>query len=100
MSANVSNRGLLVLTSLASGDKHGWALMQDIEEFAGIKLGPGTLYALLSKLEADGLIESLPAEARRRPYQLTADGRATLHAQLTRYRQIAQVGLARIGANA
>ncbi|MDX6526430.1 MAG: hypothetical protein QOI43_1941, partial [Gaiellales bacterium] len=33
---------LLILTSLASGPKHGYALLQDIESFAGVRLGPGT----------------------------------------------------------
>jgi DNA-binding PadR family transcriptional regulator len=98
--ARVSDRGVLVLTSLAAGDKHGWALMQDIEEFAGVKLGPGTLYALLSKLEAAGLIESLALDDRRRPYRITAAGHKALRERLMSYHRIAGVGLARIGADA
>ena len=39
-----SDPTLLVLASLADGDKHGYAMMEDIERFAGIRLGPGTLY--------------------------------------------------------
>ena len=54
-------RSLLVLTSLAGGPKHGYAITVDVEEFAGVKLGPGTLYGALSRLEGRGLIErSLP----------------------------------------
>jgi len=46
---------VLVLTSLAEGPKHGYALAKDIEAFAGIKLGPGTLYGALSRLRGSGL---------------------------------------------
>ncbi len=42
-----SDRSVLVLTSLASGPKHGYALIKDIEEFSGVKMGPGTLYGCL-----------------------------------------------------
>ena len=35
---------VLILTSLADGPKHGYALIQDIKSFAGLELGPGTLY--------------------------------------------------------
>lgn len=74
--------------------------MQDIEEFAEVKLGPGTLYTLLSKLEASGLIESLPLEERRHPYRITTAGQELLREQLSAYHRIACVGLARIGADA
>ena len=46
-----SDRSILVLTSLAGNPKHGYALIKDIEEFAGVKMGPGTLYGCLAKLE-------------------------------------------------
>lgn len=69
---------VLILTSLASGAKHGHALALDIEDFAGVRLGPGTLYGAITRLEEQGLIEALPAEQRRRPYRITAAGRAEL----------------------
>jgi len=69
---------VLILTSLASGPKHGYALARDIEEFAGVRLGPGTLYGAISHLEERGLIEPAGQHHRRRPYRLTADGRAEL----------------------
>ena len=47
---------LLILTSLADGPKHGHALFKDIEEFAGISLGPGALYGAITRLEDRGLI--------------------------------------------
>ena len=45
----------LILSSLAGGAKHGYALTKDIEAFAGMRLAPGTLYEALSRLEALGL---------------------------------------------
>ena len=56
---------LLILTSLASGPKHGYALLQDIASFAGVTLGPGTLYGAISRLEERGLIEALPEASQR-----------------------------------
>jgi DNA-binding PadR family transcriptional regulator len=87
---------LLVLTSLADGPKHGYAITTDIEEFAGVRLGPGTLYGALARLESRGLIEALPAEDRRRPYQLTADGSTALEHELQTLHSVASAGLARL----
>jgi DNA-binding PadR family transcriptional regulator len=85
-----------VLTSLAGGPKHGYALIQDIRAFAGVRLGPGTLYACLSKLESTGLVEALPAEARRHPYRITPTGLEFLRVQLSESARIAEIGFARI----
>jgi DNA-binding PadR family transcriptional regulator len=91
-----SDRSILILTSLAEEPKHGYALIKDIEEFAGVTLGAGTLYGALSKLEDAGLVEPLPADDRRRPYQITPAGRAHLHERLTEAARIAEVGLRRL----
>src|SRR4051794_2432939 len=88
----------LILASLAEGAKHGWALTKDVEEFAGVRLAPGTLYEALNRLERLGLIEALPSEERRRPYRLTASGASALREHLARERQIADVGLSRLSA--
>lgn len=88
----------LVLASLAEGPKHGYALTKDVEDFAGVRLAPGTLYEVLSRLEANGLIAALPAEDRRKPYELTAAGATALHEHLDRQRQVANVGLRRLRA--
>ncbi|MFZ0377188.1 MAG: PadR family transcriptional regulator [Solirubrobacteraceae bacterium] len=87
---------LLVLTSLADGAKHGYAITTDVEEFAGVRLGPGTLYGALARLESRGLIEALPAEDRRRPYRLTADGSAALEHELQTLQSVASRGLDRL----
>src|ERR1700753_3357875 len=60
-----SDPGVLILTSLASGAKHGYALARDIEAFAGVTLGPGTLYGAITALEEHGLIEPAGHGARR-----------------------------------
>ena len=86
----------LILSSLADGAKHGYALTKDIEHFAGIRLAPGTLYEALGRLEGQGLIEPLASEDRRRPYQLTAAGAQALRAHLADQRRVADVGLARL----
>jgi len=86
----------LILSSLADGPKHGYALTKDVEQFAGLRLAPGTLYEALSRLEGQGLIEALDSEDRRRPYQLTAAGATALRAHLADQRRVAEVGLSRL----
>lgn len=88
----------LILSSLAEGTKHGYALKQDIERFAGVSLGPGTLYGALTRLEQAGLIAAAPGEGRRRPYELTPVGARALRRQLTAQRKVAAVGLRRLAA--
>ena len=99
MPINPADRGLLILTSLAEGDKHGYALMQDIEAFAGVRLGPGSLYGALTRLEEEQLVMALPADDRRRPYRITAAGSAVLKQELKAQATISRIGLDRL-ANA
>ena len=87
----------LVLSSLADGEKHGYALIQDVEAFAGVRLAPGTLYEALARLERQGLIEALAPVGRRRPYRLTTAGERVLRAHLAGQRRVAEVGLSRLG---
>jgi DNA-binding PadR family transcriptional regulator len=86
----------LILSSLAEGAKHGYALTKDIEAFAGVRLAPGTLYEALSRLEGQGLIEALESQDRRRPYRLTAAGAVALRVHLDAQRHVADVGLGRL----
>jgi DNA-binding PadR family transcriptional regulator len=86
---------LLILLSLADGDKHGYAMIEDIEQFSGTFLEPGTLYGALMRLERKGWIEALPAEDRRHPYRLTGAGANALRQQLATMRQIVRTGEAR-----
>ena len=89
----------LILSSLADGAKHGYALTKDVEEFAGVRLAPGTLYEALSRLESQGLIEALEADDRRRPYRLTAAGAAALRVHLAAQRRATETGLRRLAAH-
>jgi DNA-binding PadR family transcriptional regulator len=88
---------VLILTSLASGPRHGYALAKDIEEFAGVTLSPGTLYGAITRLEEGGFIEPVGEEERRRPYRITAPGSAALAKAVTEMRTIADEGIARLG---
>jgi DNA-binding PadR family transcriptional regulator len=94
-----SDPSLLVMSSLADGPKHGYAMTKDIQRFAGVTLGPGTLYGALARLQHQGLIEALPADDRRRPYQLSARGVAVLVAQLRCLQQVAATGLSRLAGD-
>ncbi len=87
---------VLILTSLAAESKHGYALLQDIESFAGVRLGPGTLYGAIGRLESNGLIEAMGAESRRRPYRITATGAEVLRAAIAEMETIARVGSERL----
>jgi DNA-binding PadR family transcriptional regulator len=91
---------VLILTSLADGSKHGYALIQDIKGFAGLQLGPGTLYGALDRLERLGLIEALPAEDRRQPYRITPAGVLALRAHLDSIERVTSVGRLRLGLGA
>src|SRR5271165_4626220 len=88
---------LFVLTSLADGHKHGHALMKDIERFTGVRLGPGTLYKSMGRLDEMGLIEALDPEARRRPYRITPAGVAVLEESLTQLGRLLDEGRQRLG---
>jgi len=87
---------LLILTSLSSGAKHGHALLLDIESFAGVRLGPGTLYGAITRLERRGLIEPLGVDERRRPYSITAAGSEFLAVALSELSRVVDEGLARL----
>jgi DNA-binding PadR family transcriptional regulator len=74
--------GLLILASLAAGPRHGYAMVEDIAAFGGGRLGPGTLYGALARLEESGLIEPLDADDRRRPYRITPAGMTALAGEI------------------
>jgi DNA-binding PadR family transcriptional regulator len=91
-----SEPALLILSSLAGGPKHGYAIEKDVEQFSGVRLEPGTLYGALARLESRGWIEPLPAEDRRRPYRLTGLGAMVLRTRLESVQRVAAVGLRRL----
>ena len=74
-------------------------MIEDIESFSSQRLGPGTLYGALARLEQRGWIEPLPAQQRRRPYQLTAVGEAILREQLSDLERFTQAAGKRLGVS-
>jgi DNA-binding PadR family transcriptional regulator len=92
----MSDPALLVLASLANGDKHGYAMMEDIQLFANIRLGPGTLYGAISRLEQRGWIRPVKSTDRRQPYRITSEGRRYLKEQLATLDQVVRTGIRRL----
>ena len=92
----VTDPALLVLASLAEGDKHGYGMMLDIQQFTGIELGPGTLYGVITRLVKCGWIRPLKSDDRRRPYTLTPSGRAYLEEQMTELNRVVKTALGRL----
>ncbi|MFD9949028.1 PadR family transcriptional regulator [Nonomuraea sp. NPDC059023] len=87
---------LLVLISLAEGQKHGYRMIGDIEEFSGTSLEPGTLYGALMRLEERGWIERVESTERRKPYRITESGRDALREQLATLRRVERAGFRRV----
>lgn len=87
---------LLILTSLAGGPRHGYAMIEDIAAFSGVRLGPGTLYGAISRLERARLIEPLVSDDRRRPYQITPQGRLHLQAEIGGMKSLVAAGQRRL----
>ena len=71
-------------------------MIEDIERLCGTRLGPGTLYGAISRLEKQGWIEPLPVEERRQPYRITAEGVSILRAKLTTLQRFSKSGLERL----
>ena len=92
----MNDPALLILASLADGDKHGYAMMEDIQRFAGVRLGPGTLYGAITRLEEQGWIRPVESEDRRKPYRLTADGRRHLEEQMSRLDRVVKAAQQRL----
>jgi DNA-binding PadR family transcriptional regulator len=88
---------LLVLASLADEPKHGYAITLDVADTMGVRLSAGTLYAVIARLEAQGLIEPLEAVDRRRPYRITMAGAEVLAQQSARMSRVASLAQTRLG---
>ena len=88
----------LVLASLAGGSKHGHAMLLDIEQMSGSRLGPGTLYGAIARLEEQGWIERLPTDERRKPYRLTDAGQQAFAVKAKTLQRIASVSAARLAS--
>jgi DNA-binding PadR family transcriptional regulator len=84
-----------ILVALAEGPLHGYAIMQSVEESAGagMRMGPGTIYGSLQRMEEAGLVKELntPAGDRRRLFALQPAGRRALEAEARRLSRLASL---------
>lgn len=92
----MTDPSLLILASLAEGDKHGYAMMEDIEQFSGVRLGPGTLYGAITRLEQAGWIRPIRQKDRRQPYTITTAGRTHLSGELAAIDRVVKAGQRRL----
>ncbi len=92
----------LVLTALAAGRRHGYGVIKDVESISNgrVRLRPGTLYATLDRLAAEGLVEVAGEDVvngrARRYYQLSATGGAVLADESRRRVTVAKEAIRRL----
>lgn len=80
-----------ILLSVSARARHGYAIMQEVEQRCGpgALLGPGTLYGAIKRLRRAGLIEEVEgASARQRPYAITPLGRRVAVAEADRHKDL------------
>lgn len=91
-----------ILLALAGKDRHGYAIRRAVADQSdgAVRLGPGTLYAAIRRLEDHGLIEESPwrpdadlDDQRRRYYRLTSSGRQALMAETERLHSTVKLAL-------
>jgi DNA-binding PadR family transcriptional regulator len=100
----LSQAHLHVLVSLTGGEKHGYAVMQDVERLSGgtVRMGPATLYGALRRLAEDHLVEEVPppaepvADRRRRYYRITSLGQRTVAAEARRLADLVRAARANL----
>ena len=89
-----------ILLALADGEKHGYAIMQEVEARTGgsMRMGPGTLYGSIQRMLKDNLIiesqehtDPSPGEERRRYYRLTGFGQRVLQAEARRLEHLVHI---------
>lgn len=85
-----------ILLALSLKPRHGYEIMQQIEEDTSgrIKIGPGSLYGTIGELVEEGLIveSSLEPAGRRKYYELTNKGKATLSLELSNIEATLKLG--------
>jgi DNA-binding PadR family transcriptional regulator len=82
-----------ILLALADGPLHGYAIMHAVEASAGaeLKMGPGTIYGSIQRMEDAGLVKELASRSddRRRVFALLPTGRRALEAEARRLTRLA-----------
>ncbi|MGH2860608.1 MAG: PadR family transcriptional regulator [Solirubrobacteraceae bacterium] len=102
----MTEQALLILASLVTGELHGYGIASDVEALSGgrVKLAAGTLYGVLNRLAADGLISQTREEVvggrRRRYYELSGSGQSVLAQEAARLSSMADAVSARVAATA
>ncbi len=92
----ITDPQILILASLAEGEKHGYAMMEDIERFGGVRLGAGTLYGAITRLEEQGWIARVESDDRRKPYRITGLGVQHLEEQMEGLNRVVKTALRRL----
>ena len=92
---------LLILASLATGPRHGYALMKDIETLSNgrVRMSTGTLYGALRRLLEDQWIERFAQKdtsREKQAYRLTPDGRRRIEFEVERMKQLTRAASARL----
>ena len=91
---------LHILLTLADGERHGYAIAQEVEETTDgqIRMGPGTLYGSIQRMLSSSLIEETPLrrrpaddDERRRYYRITALGKHALESELQRLSRVVRL---------
>lgn len=89
-----------ILLALAEGEKHGYAIMQDVQSLSAekVRMGPGTLYSTVQRLLDMSLIEETQRvgersdhESRRRYYRLTRMGKKLMETEVTRMESVVRL---------
>jgi DNA-binding PadR family transcriptional regulator len=99
----LSSAALHILLALAESKLHGYGIMQAVKRQSGgqYRLGPGTLYANLDRLLANGLVGETERQLKhgdtRREYYLTSGGERVLRLEIQRLRQVVDVARTRLG---
>ena len=73
---------------------HGYQLMHAITEESNgrLKMGPGTLYGVLSRMQKDGLISLTEDDGRRKTYRITSEGKQALRIEYSRLKALIEDG--------
>ena len=82
-----------VLLAMEDGAKHGYAIMQHVEAASGLRMGPGTVYGAIQRMEESGLVREStePPEGRRKLFEMTAGGTDALRAEAARLDRLASL---------
>lgn len=89
----LSETAFYIMLSLLE-PRHGYGIMQHVQNLTDnrVVLGAGTLYGSLSRMEKDGLIDSVAEEDRRKIYQINGVGRRLLELELARLEELCRNG--------